>query len=307
MDHRSGMDYQSGMGHRPYSGWSWSRDRRKDEMIEGQRSGEESWQSDSPPEDRYRVSQQVNKQPNNKLRDLETDWRTFLGQWNQPMLRMMIAECIPDMVAIIWQREFIELAQSDVSLGFPPRRGQADEDAVRATKKLLHVILNRTRITTAAMLLALYFVHRYRLFPSTEVGCAGSQYRMFLVGMLLAHKYSEDHPFSNRVWAQLSELPISHINTMERDFLQRIEHRLLVQFDEFQEWVVALDRRFGWTGAILMKTNYRNMPLPPTPPLLSIPAPVRKKDSKQKQPASQLQGPLQTTTSGRRASHIFSL
>ncbi|PJF19038.1 hypothetical protein PSACC_01144 [Paramicrosporidium saccamoebae] len=275
------------------SGWSIRTDG-------DERSGEDSWNSVSPPDDRRQFLSMGRPQ------GVDVEWRTFLGHWNQPMLRMLIAERIPDLVAIIWQREFVELPLHG-TMGFPPRRAPADEDAVHATRKLLHAILNRTRITTAAMLLALFFVHRYRIFPDSEVGCAGSQYRMFLVGMLLAHKYSEDHPFSNRVWAQLSELQVSHVNVMERDFLRRIDHRLSVQLEEFQLWVVALDRRFGWTGAVSMNTSYRTMPLPPIPNMIRTPAPVQaKNDNSQRRPASKIHLDL-PTTSARRNSHIFSL
>jgi hypothetical protein len=146
-------------------------------------------------------------------------------------------------------------------------RTPADEEAKAATRRLLRSVVRRTHISTAALLLALFFIHRYRLLPRADIGAPGSQFRMFLIGLLLAHKYSEDHPYSNRVWAQLSEIPIIHVNSMERDFLHRIDHRLTVPLPDFKAWVVALDRRFGWSlSSAERRRDYRAMPLPPAPP-----------------------------------------
>lgn len=212
------------------------------------------------------------------------EWRQFLQQWNQPILRVTVAECVPDLVGILWHPQFIDLTtpasgKEGYSMDGHQRIivSHADKEAIVLTRQLLYAVLQRTRITAAALLLALFFAHRYRCYQR-ESGLPGSQFHLFLVALLLAHKYTEDHPFSNRVWAQLTELPIASVNALERDFLRRIEHRLAVRLRDFQHWVVALDRRFGWT---LMtgerRRDYRTLPLPPTPevPTISVPTPVK--------------------------------
>lgn len=212
------------------------------------------------------------------------EWHQFLQQWNQPILRLTVAECVPDLVGILWYPQFIDLTTpASGKEGYPMDGHQriiisrADKEATILTRQLLYAILQRTRITAAALLLALFFAHRYRCYQG-ECGPPGSQFHLFLVALLLAHKYTEDHPFSNRVWSQLTELPIASINALERDFLKKIEHRLAVRLRDFQHWVLALDRRFGWT---LMtserRRDYRTLPLPPTPevPTISVPKPVK--------------------------------
>ncbi len=226
---------------------------------------------------------------------LERDWRHYLRQYNQPVMRHMVAETIPDIVGTMWRDEFLELPYmaggdaavsteslvpptdgsvqrgvAGLSLGSPaakrPASNALDDQATTLTRRFVHEVIRRTHVSTAAMLLALYFVHRYRTLPRAEVGNAGSQFRMFLVAMLLAHKYSEDHPFTNKVWAQLSEVPVACVNDMERDFLARVDHRLCVRLGDFQRWVVGLDRRFGWTATSAVRgRDYRAMPLPPPP------------------------------------------
>lgn len=252
----------------------------EEEEEEDNRSGWASWggssATGSSPEEAGAVS----------LLRLDSEWRSFLGHWNHPMLRSEIADCIPSLVAIIWRDDFCRLAHGDQdhpASGLPPASlGPEDENAARQAGRLLHSILNRTRVTGAAMLLALFFVHRYRETPDAPIGRPGSQYRLFLVGMLLAHKYTEDHPFSNRVWAHLAGMHVIHINSMEREFLHQISHRLGVKLQDFQRWVTGLDRRFQWTAAVrehcimpALAPNYRLMPLPPPPSrYLAVPHPA---------------------------------
>lgn len=287
---------------------------------------------------------------------IDRSWKIYLRQWNQPIMRKIVAESLPDIVVSMWREEFIELPLPNnqvtakrpeshysnhmISTGDITRRirsspysnnrdhisdhiqraqkdeiqtllkctpgppsfeaggtnkrsiteqdlktregiysnmyqniGQkrhvntpADEEAKIATCRLLKTVISRTPISSTAFLLALYLIHKYRILPRSEIGAPGSQFRMFLIGLLLAHKYSEDHPYSNRVWAQLSEIPVIHVNTMERDFLHRIDHRLGFKLIDFKAWVVALDRKFGWSQlSAERRRDYRTMPLPPTP------------------------------------------
>lgn len=179
----------------------------------------------------------------------------LLLECNTVDVRKMISKDIPGLVLHIWTQDYLKLP-------FPPYEDKfdvlkerpsspwsdADHKAVQSTKQLLETLLQRTKITSTSFLLGLFLIHRYRSIPEANLGRNGSQYRMFLIGLLLAHKYTEDHPFSNRLWAQLSEMPLTFINEMERNFLQAIEHRLMVSLGEFEEWVVGLDRRFTWTS-----------------------------------------------------------
>lgn len=192
--------------------------------------------------------QQYSKNNHHKAED------ALLLECNTAMVRKMIAKDIPGLVLHIWTEDYLRLP-------FPPYTDKlnlqkerssapwsdADRKAVQSTKQLLETLLSRTKITSTSFLLGLFLIHRYRSIPEANLGRNGSQYRMFLIGLLLAHKYTEDHPFSNRLWAQLSEMPLTFINEMERNFLQAIEHRLMVSLCEFEEWVVGLDRRFTWT------------------------------------------------------------
>lgn len=209
---------------------------------------------------------------------LDKDWKSFLRHWNQPVLRMRVAECMPHLVVLTWTDDFLLLPRKNIPFRGLSMLGPVDEQTITSTRNMLNTILTRTRISSAAMLLSLLLVHRYRMLPNTECGMRGSEFRTFVVALLLAHKYTEDHPYSNRIWSQLSEIPVRHINALEREFLHCIDHRLGVRFREFQRWVVALDAKFGWTNSVgTIRQEYRVMPLPPKPdavPPITIPQPA---------------------------------
>lgn len=218
-------------------------------------TGDESLNS-SPSEREDRASsphERTIKAYGSALR-IDMEWQSFASQWHHPLLRVRVAGQMPFIVSLIWHDEFIELANEHTNT--PKITTQlisaSDQEAHRLTKRFIDDVLSRTRISAVAFLLALFFIHRYRSRPDETVGHSGSQYRMFVVGLLLAQKYTEDHPFSNRVWAQLARMPVPHINVMEREFLANIDHRLGVKLRDFQRWVVTLDGKFGWTASLLL-------------------------------------------------------
>jgi len=232
---------------------------------------------------------------------VEREWRKFLGRWNQPILRLTVAKCTPGLVGIMWHNEFLNLAHL---AKFPDRLCTGDVQAISATRRLMHNVLGDFRVSAAAILLALFLAHRYRCIM--PVGRAGTQYRVFVVSLILAHKYTEDHPYSNRVWARFSELPIDVINAHEREFLSSLEHRIAVRLIEFQQWVVALDSIFGWTFASVEgREDYRTLPLPPTPeaPIaINAPTPVKTRESLKRDHFSS-----RPVAAGRRYSNAFML
>lgn len=212
-------------------------------------------------------------------------WNSFLRLWDHRGMRALIARRIPELVVIIWQPEYIELG--DFVSAIDKRAGgtkellqraarktqsDADMDSMMACQRLIDSLLQRTNITTAAFFLALFFIYRYRTIPDSEFGDPGSQYRMFLITLIVAHKYTEDYPFCNKVWAKLTGFPTGHINEMERDFLHRIDHRIKVEVADFQHWVVCLDTRFSWTSGWSEEASgetYKKRLLPPTPTSLA--------------------------------------
>lgn len=247
--------------------------KKKEDENEDELEGAVEKDSDAIVNDE-KQSHSINGEEESDIKALRQTWRQFLSQWDQPLLRASVAESVPELVGIIWHREFLLLTKPvsfDRILVSP-----SDRNAIHVTRRLMQTLLHRTRVTAVALLLALLLAHRYRGRVNTMSlnGPAGSQYQFFLVCLVLAHKYTEDHPYSNRVWCQLGGLSLDSLNRMERELLQRLRYRIGVPPGEFQQWVAALDRRFGWTFMSLERYHeYRLLPLPPTPeaPIITRP------------------------------------
>ena len=117
--------------------------------------------------------------------------------------------------------------------------------------RFLKHVLKTTKISCTVLILSLkfaqQFLHRIRLMGSPF--CAGlesNQFRLFVTSLLLADKYSEDHPYTNKSWSSLSGLPVEDINTMERAFLATMQHGLYTNEGDFREWTKSLQNLCQW-------------------------------------------------------------
>ena len=127
--------------------------------------------------------------------------------------------------------------------------------------RFLHQVLRATKITSTTLLLALKFAHSFRQAWGTvraratqpgagrsllmPVGPDGllqetSQFRVFVMSLLLADKYTEDHSYTNKAWATLSGIPVHDINAMEREYLGFFGHALYVSEGDFRGWIETL-------------------------------------------------------------------
>ncbi|KAJ3112488.1 hypothetical protein HDU96_004505 [Phlyctochytrium bullatum] len=74
----------------------------------------------------------------------------------------------------------------------------------------------------------------------------------FIAGILLANKVLDDHTFTNRTWSDLSHIPIEEINRVELltiwrfqvEYLNFLQHRTVLQRDEYNTWVQKIQRAF---------------------------------------------------------------
>mgnify|MGYP001809658765 CR=1 FL=1 len=117
--------------------------------------------------------------------------------------------------------------------------------------RFLKHVLKSTKISCTVLILSLkfaqQFLHRVRIVGNPY--CAGldsNQFRLFVTSLLLADKYSEDHPYTNKSWSSLSGLPIDDINTMERAFLAVMQHALYTREAEFRDWTKSLQNLCQW-------------------------------------------------------------
>ncbi|KAJ2535705.1 hypothetical protein EV175_006879, partial [Coemansia sp. RSA 1933] len=89
-------------------------------------------------------------------------------------------------------------------------------------------------------MLTLLYVHKFKQrFPGLHGG-SGSEYRVFVVALMLASKYLEDNTFTTQTWSDVSHLPARELAIMQREFLVALDHRLHVPEPEFNSWINRL-------------------------------------------------------------------
>lgn len=117
--------------------------------------------------------------------------------------------------------------------------------------RFLKHVLKTTKISCTVLILSLKLAQMFlrRVKKLDNPSCAElnlNQFRLFVTSLLLADKYSEDHPYTNKSWSALSGLPVDDINLLERTFLATMQHELFVCEADFREWTKALQRLCQW-------------------------------------------------------------
>ncbi|ORX56799.1 hypothetical protein DM01DRAFT_1319866 [Hesseltinella vesiculosa] len=110
-----------------------------------------------------------------------------------------------------------------------------------AFKRFCLQVLNATQLTESAVYLALgYIANLLRANPSIE-GAEGSEYRLFIVALMLANKFLDDNTFTNKTWSEVSGMNIQDLNIMESEFLEALDYSLFVRDQDYTQWKRSLD------------------------------------------------------------------
>ncbi|KKA18727.1 hypothetical protein T310_7325, partial [Rasamsonia emersonii CBS 393.64] len=111
-------------------------------------------------------------------------------------------------------------------------------------RKYVHQILSSTRLPSSTILLGLFYLAtRMRMLSAAGVYLTGSGqvYRMLTTALLLGSKFLDDNTFQNRSWAEVSNIPVAELNSMELDWLfafeWKIHERIHNPQDGFAVWL----------------------------------------------------------------------
>ncbi|KAI9300229.1 hypothetical protein BJ944DRAFT_188548 [Cunninghamella echinulata] len=114
-------------------------------------------------------------------------------------------------------------------------------NASPAFKRFCFQVLTSTQLTESAVYLGLkYICHLLESNPSIE-GAEGSEYRLFIVALMLANKFLDDNTFTNKTWSEVSGMKVQDLNIMESEFLEALEYTLFVREDDYKKWKSILD------------------------------------------------------------------
>ncbi|KAJ2850370.1 hypothetical protein IWW36_001922 [Coemansia brasiliensis] len=115
-------------------------------------------------------------------------------------------------------------------------------EALQPFHSFCYELLRSTQIAMPIVVLALLYVHKFKQrYPGLRGG-NGSEYRMFVVALMLASKYLEDNTFTTQTWSEVSHLPARELAIMQREFLLALDHRLHVADSEYNAWITRLQK-----------------------------------------------------------------
>ncbi|KAH8423902.1 putative cyclin-like protein (Clg1) [Aspergillus melleus] len=135
-------------------------------------------------------------------------------------------------------------------------------------RKYVFQVLSSTRLPSSTILLGLYYLaSRMRMLSSAKVFASGSGqvYRMLTVALLLGSKFLDDNTFQNKSWAEVSNIPVSELNSMELDWLfafeWKIHDRIYDKQDGFSSWRSHWETWRAKTVARAQETRHNLAPI----------------------------------------------
>lgn len=106
-------------------------------------------------------------------------------------------------------------------------------------------LLRASHTTCSTFILSLIYICRVHRAVSithgADCGEIASIGRLFFASLIIANKYQQERHFSNKAWANLVQLPVSAVNSIEHTFLTLISYDLYVsgqEYDLFNEWLL---------------------------------------------------------------------
>ncbi|OKL62773.1 hypothetical protein UA08_01581 [Talaromyces atroroseus] len=134
-------------------------------------------------------------------------------------------------------------------------------------RKYVHQILSSTRLPSSTILLGLFYLAtRMRMLSAKGVYATGTGqvYRMLTTALLLGSKFLDDNTFQNRSWAEVSNISVSELNSMELDWLfafeWKIHERIHNKKDGFGVWLARWE---NYRASITTRSNEVRQKLSP--------------------------------------------
>lgn len=139
----------------------------------------------------------------------------------------------------------------------------ARPEFIRWTKE----VLSTTQVSTNVVILAMLFIYRLKLANPTVKGRAGSEYRLLTVALMLGNKFLDDNTYTNKTWAEVTNIPVKEIHLMEVEFLSNVRYQLMVTLDEWSQWLQKINMFVMYQQKQIASRCTAHLSLP-SPPML---------------------------------------
>jgi hypothetical protein len=158
------------------------------------------------------------------------------------------SEFAAHMTCFLWFGDYLMDSHTPSSIIAPPpppggngHRRYTEFKPRDAFKKFCKDVISATQVSHSVILLSLLYIHRMKINNPTIKGQNGSEYRTFTVALMLANKFLDDNTYTNKTWSEVTNIPVSEINTMEMEFLSSLDYELYVSERQYFEWVRKMD------------------------------------------------------------------
>ncbi|CAG8472537.1 9302_t:CDS:2 [Funneliformis caledonium] len=151
------------------------------------------------------------------------------------------------MTCFLWFGDYLMDPHTPSIIAPPPppggngHRRYAEYKPRDAFKKFCKDVISATQVSHSVILLSLLYIHRMKINNPTIKGQSGSEYRTFTVALMLANKFLDDNTYTNKTWSEVTNIPVSEINTMEMEFLSSLDYELYVSEQQYFEWLRKMD------------------------------------------------------------------
>ncbi|KAK4697663.1 hypothetical protein P7C71_g435, partial [Lecanoromycetidae sp. Uapishka_2] len=108
-------------------------------------------------------------------------------------------------------------------------------------RKYVSQVLSSTRLPSSTIILGLYYLAKRMTLLSingTFNHGGGQVYRLLTIGLLLGSKFLDDNTFQNRSWSEVSNIPVSELNTMEVEWLAAIRWNMHINPEDPQGFLL---------------------------------------------------------------------
>ncbi|CAO3629254.1 unnamed protein product [Cunninghamella blakesleeana] len=110
----------------------------------------------------------------------------------------------------------------------------------KAFKRFCHQILSVTQLSESVVILSLKYIAILLQNNPRIQGADGSEYRLFIVALLLANKFQDDNTYTNKTWSDISRMKLNELDIMEFEFLDVLKYRLFIRKEEYDCWKLGL-------------------------------------------------------------------
>lgn len=88
----------------------------------------------------------------------------------------------------------------------------------------------------------------------------GSEPYLFAIALIIAQKYVEDRPYANKCWVKLMNMPVTHINLLEREFLSCLQFNVsfpVQEYDDFFDQIQMSAKKWDNSDIVLRREEFK--------------------------------------------------